>query len=336
MRTQPRSLTIFARFLGTILAALMVSSCGYSDELHQRHQLVFMLWNERYAELDQAIAQAYVEKGKGKLTSGQLRTRFWQLQNVDAAYEPEFDAWVARSGSAHAYLARGWFRLEQASRARGDAPASKTPPERFAKSREKALSGVDDLHQALKKDPLCAMCVGGEIYANLYLGRRDPELVETALRLDPNLWQPVAAHFISLYPQWGGSEEEMQAFIRRMDTKGNEKTVRRLNAMFYFRRGLAQQYNFRNYDEAIKEYETAISYSPNDDALKNVAEIYAQQGKHDKAAAALERNLRDNDEWDLYTIEALAQAYFAQGKNSDGTKMMRKRDELIRRFRNGE
>ena len=324
-------------FLLAVMVALVVGSCGYSDELHERHTLVKLLWEERYAELDQAIAQAYKEREKSRLSSNQLRTRIWQLQSVAPAFEPRFDNWVARQGSSHAHLARGWFRLEQASKTRGDGPASGIPPGRYDKVRELAQAGVDDLHQALSKDSRCAMCIGGEIFANLYLGRRDDELVERAFLIDRTLWQPVAAHFISLYPQWGGSEEEMQAFIQHMGTlKGTEKFVQRLNAMLHFQRGLAQQFTYRDSAEAIREYETAISHFPDSYALKNVAVMYSTQGQHDKAAAALERNLRENDEWDLYTIEALAQAYFAQGKRGEGDKMMKKRDELVRRFRNGE
>lgn len=326
-----------SKFPVIVLATLLLGSCGYSDDLHQRQTLVKLLWQEQYAELDKAISQAYVERGKGKISSNRLYTRFWQLQHVDPAFTPRFDRWVASQGSAHAYLARGWFRLEQARKIRGDGLARDISPDRFARVRELAQASVEDFHQALKKDPLCALCVGGEIDANLYLGKRDPELIETALSLDSNLWQPVAAHFVALYPQWGGSEEEMSAFIQRIETlKGPGKAVRHLNALFHFRRGLDQQFDAMNFPEAIKEYETAISYHPDEFALKNVAKLYSLQGRHDLAAAALERNLRENDEWDLYSIEALAQAYFAQGKNRDAEKMMNKRDELFRRYRNGE
>jgi tetratricopeptide (TPR) repeat protein len=320
-----------------VMAALLLGSCGYSDELHQRHSLLKLLWEERYAELDQAITQAYRERDKGKLSSNQLRTRIWQLQSVAPDFAPRFDSWVARQQSSHAYLARGWYRIEQASKIRGDGPASGVPPDRYAKVRELAELGIEDMRQALAKDSRCAMCIGGEIFANLYLGRRDDELLERAFLIDPTLWQPVAAHFISLYPQWGGSEEEMKAFIHRMGTLTRaEKVVQRLNAMFYFQRGLIQQFELRDYMAAIKEYETAISYFPDSFALKNIATIYSNQGRYDKAAEALERNLRDNDEWDLYTIEALAQAYFAQGKRGEGEKMIKRRVELLTRFRNGE
>ena len=105
--------------------------------------------------------------------------------------------------------------------------------------------------------------------------------------------------------------------------------------MFYFRRGLINQYEQLDYQEAIKNYEMAASHYPYDFAMKNLAELYMQQGDTQKAVTVLKRNLEANDPWDLYSIEALAQAYFAQGEQSKGEAMIKKRDELLTRFRNG-
>jgi tetratricopeptide (TPR) repeat protein len=319
------------------LVCLALSGCGYSDELSHRHKLLKLLWTEQYQELDQAIADAYGERRKGKLSSNQLRTRFWQLQHADTSFAGRFDQWVSRQDSAHAYLARGWFRLQQASKARGDGSLGGVSPDRLATMQSMLQAGTEDLRQALLRDPLCAMCVGGEIYANIYLGERDPSLIEKALSIDPKLWQPFAAHLISLSPQWGGSDEEMSAFISSMQERGSSKEIMdHLHALRYFQLGVAEQYGRSGSDKAIELYERALSYAPNSDALKNVAELYAARGWHAKAEAALERNLRENDEWDLYTIEALARVYFAQGKTREGEKMNRKREELISRFRRGE
>lgn len=326
----------FSLILRIFLVCLILSGCGYSDELSHRHNWLKLLWTEEYRELDQAIAKAYAYWRKGQLTSNQIRTRFWQLQHADPNFSGKFDRWVASQDSAHAYLARGWFRLQQASNVRGDGPLANVSPDREETMRSMMQGGTEDMRQALRRDPLCAMCVGGEIFANLYLGERDPSLIDKALSLDPKLWQPVAAHLISLSPQWGGSDEEMVAFIRNMQERGTSKEVLdRLQAQRYFQLGVIEQYSGDS-GKAVERYETALSYYPNSDALKNVAEIYAAQGRHDKAEASLERNLRENDEWDLYTIEALARVYFAQGKTRDGEKMNRKREELIGRFRRGE
>jgi tetratricopeptide (TPR) repeat protein len=325
------------RLSGVLLICLVLGACGYSDELHHAQTLLKLLWTEKYKELDQEIAAAYLERRKGKLSSNQIQARFWQLQNAAPAFSARFDRWVAQQDSAHAYLARGWYRLQQAGNLRGDGLAASVPASRREAMRALLHGGIEDMERALFKDPLCAMCIGGKIYANTLLGQRDPDLVEQALNLDPTLWQPLASHFVTLSPQWGGSEGAMKVFIRDMGSRGISKDfMNRLDALFYFQLGLIEQYDKRDNDAAIEKYEMAISSYPDSNALKNLAEVYASTGRYDKAAAALERNLRENDEWDLYTIEALAQAYFALGNTSDGKRMMKKRDELFRRYRNGE
>lgn len=330
----PRQFRAFAAF---ICLCLVLGGCGYSDEMHERQTWRKLLWYEKYGELDQLIDQAYVERQKGKLSSNRLRGRFWQLQQTDASFAPRFDAWVARQNSAHAYLARGWFRLQQASNIRGDGPASDVSAQNMASMRTLLTEAKADLAQSLLKDPLCAMCVGGEIYANTLLGKRDPGLIDQALSLDPNLWQPLAEHLVSLSTQWGGSDEAMERFISDMEARGYSKTILdRLNALRLFQQGLILQYDDHDVARAIEKYELAVSYAPNPNALQNLAELYAEQGRFEKASAALERNLRENDPWDLYSIEALAQTYFAQGRESDGKKMLDKRNELISRYSNGE
>ena len=85
----------------------------YSDELHQRHTWLKLLWVEQYAELEKAIAEAYAQREQGAVSSNTLRGRFWQLQHADASFAPKFDAWVTQEKSAHAYLARGLNLLQR-------------------------------------------------------------------------------------------------------------------------------------------------------------------------------------------------------------------------------
>lgn len=309
----------------------------YSDELHERHTWLKLLWIEQYAELDKTIADAYVQREKGTINSDRLRSRFWQLQQADGNFEPKLNAWVEQQNSAHAHLARGLYWLQRAENLRGSGPAREVSAEIMEQVRQLARRGVEDLQKALDLDAHCAMCVGGKIWAAYFLGLSDPSLVDKALVLDPTLGQPVIAHFGLLYPQWGGSEKEMTAFIQKMEAvPETARFTPRLHAMFYFRRGLVLHAEGKDIPAAIEAYETAIGYFPDSDALKNVAELYLRQGKPAKATQALERNLEENDAWDLYTLEALAQAYFGQGDSAKGKAMLEKRNELIARFRNGE
>lgn len=338
MMPAPLSLPQSYRTLAALIClCLVLGGCGYSDEMHQRQTLRKLLWHGKFVELDQAIDQAYRERQKGKLSSNRLRGRFWELQQTDSNFAARFDAWVANRESAHAYLARGWYRLEQASKIRGDGPFRSIPAQRVTAMRDLALRGTEDMAQALRKDPLCAMCVSGQIYANLLLGQTDPTLLDTAISLDPKLWQPFALHLMSLSPQWGGSDGAMTGFIDEMEQRGIDRSILdRLQARRLFQLGLILQYGTRDFAGAQEKYEQAIAYFADSDALKNLAEIHAARGNHAKAASLLERNLSENDEWDLYSIEALAQAYFADGRESDGNRMLRRRAELYSRYRNGE
>ena len=308
----------------------------YSDEQHERHTWLKLLWNEQYAELDKTIAAAYAQRDRGELSSDRLRGRFWQLQQADPpSFLPRIERWVEQQNSTYAYLARGLILLRGAGEVRGEGLARDVSEETWGHVRNLAQRGVDDMNKALELDPRCAMCVGGKIWAGYFLKGRDPRLIDQALALDPTLSQPVLAHFGLLYPQWGGSEAEMLAFIKKMEAAPETaKFSSQLNAVFYYRRGLDFQARGKA-AAAIKEYETALSFYPDSDALKNVAELYLQQGQPAKAAQALERNL-EQDPWDLYTIEALAQAYIGQGESAKGKAMQEKRTELITRFRNGE
>lgn len=334
----PSSLLQDFRLLATLSClALFLGGCGYSDEMHQRQTWRKLLWYEKYGELDQAIDQAYVERQKGKLSSNRLRGRFWELEQTDANFAPRFDAWVANRQSAHAYLARGWYRLERARKLRGDGPFRGIPPNRVAAMRDLALLGSEDMAQALTKEPLCAMCVGGQMYANILLGQSDPALIDLAVSLDPKLWQPFGLQLMSLSPQWGGSDSAMEDFINAMEQRGiDRKILDQLQARRLFQLGLNAQYGTRDYAEARQIYEQALTYFADSDVLKNLAELYAMEGDSAKAASLLERDLAENDEWDLYSIEALAQAYFAGGRESDGKRMLRRRAELFSRYSNGE
>ncbi len=338
MMPVPPSLTHGFRLLVTLIClSLFLGGCGYSDEMHERQTWRKLLWYEKYGELDQAIDQAYVERQKGKLSSNRLRGRFWELQQTDASFAPRFDAWVTNRKSAHAYLARGWFRLERAGKLRGDGPFRGIPPNRVAAMRDLALLGSEDMAQALTKEPLCAMCVGGQMYANILLGQSDPALIDLAVSLDPKLWQPFGLQLMSLSPQWGGSDSAMEDFINAMEQRGiDRKILDQLQARRLFQLGLNAQYGTRDYAEARQIYEQALTYFADSDVLKNLAELYAMEGDSAKAASLLERDLAENDEWDLYSIEALAQAYFAGGRESDGKRMLRRRAELFSRYSNGE
>lgn len=151
--------------------------------------------------------------------------------------------------------------------------------------------------------------------------------LDQALSLDPKLWQPFGLQLMSLSPQWGGSDGAMVDFIDDMERRGiDRKILDQLQARRLFQLGLNAQYGTRDHAEARQIYEQALTYIADTNVLKNLAELHAAQGDHAKAVSLLEKDLAENDESDLYSIEALARSYFAEGRDKDGKRMPRRRD----------
>lgn len=87
-------------------------------------------------------------------------------------------------------------------------------------------------------------------------------------------------------------------------------------------------------DLALEWYERGRTEHPYDMLMKHLAAAYMEKKEVGKAVTILEDNLKLNDAWDLYTIEALAQAYFESEQQDKGKEMLRKRDEAQHRYNN--
>ena len=87
---------------------------------------------------------------------------------------------------------------------------------------------------------------------------------------------------------------------------------------------------------AIAEYEKAVSFYPDSFALTDLGHIYMRAGNCDAAVALFKRNLEENDEWDLYTLESLMQAHDCAGNDWQFSRVDAKRSELFARYRGGK
>jgi tetratricopeptide (TPR) repeat protein len=187
-------------------------------------------------------------------------------------------------------------------------------------------------HQKLSA---CALCSAERIRINRALGQplRDSEyLLDEALLADPGAPSAVFQYFAHLYPQWGGSFEQMRAFIDHIQSRVNDPAIlAELESRFCWEQARAAE-SRRDNKSAFAWYERGVTAHPYDMLMKNLAEAYTERGEYRKAVDILERNLQVNDPWDLYTIEALAQAYFRSDQQKQGEAMMQKRDEAQERY----
>ncbi|MFZ6875839.1 hypothetical protein ACO0LF_27535 [Undibacterium sp. Di27W] len=310
---------------------------GYADEEHEQNILASMLWRGEFNKLDQTLDGGFAKKQAGQLNSNTLYTRFGTLSRLDKEYKKQFDRWVKTSRHGYAYLARGMFLQEQAWEARGAKFAAETSKSQFAAFHRLAALARQDFNKANEKITACAICAGELIRNNKALSKQEDDLalLKTALQQDHGLYSPAYAYLNKLLPQWGGSFNEMEAFINYIkQNTDDEILVEQLKSRLCYERGMAI---YREDTEGARIWlEKGLNSQPYQLLINELALLYAKKNSHQQAIALLEKSMANGNEWDLYTLEALAQSYFALGMQVKGDKLIAKRDEAVRRFRDGE
>ena len=194
-----------------------------------------------------------------------------------------------------------------------------------------------DINKANAKLPNCAMCAAALISNNGAVGMQEAnkKLLANALQQDPTLWAPAIAFLGTLPPQWGGSYSQMEAFIAAIDEKvGDKALTEHLQSRFYYHRG---NNAYRESREAARVwFEKGLNAHPYQLLVNELALIYSLKNDHKRAAELLENSMANGNEWDLYTLEALAQAYSNMGMTVKAEKLMAKRKEATERFRMGQ
>jgi tetratricopeptide (TPR) repeat protein len=325
------------KLLAAIFLAVFLSSCGYRDDLHMRHHQLGMFWNYRFQELDTSLDEQYNLYKKGKLTGAEFSRQIFSLEWANEGAAKRFSGYVqAMPNSKWSHLLHGLYLVKQAGEARGSETFNKTPQANFAKMTELAEQAKVLLETAHKHEAPFGLYAGGVMKINLLLNLDDDNksLVDEAMARDGDIWRAPISYFQTLYPQWGGSESAMLAFIEEVKPK-NAKLAKALQADFYWRRGREYQGNGQ-LDAEIAAHEKAISLDAHSDALTDLGAIYMRAGKCDQAVELFKRNLEENDEWDLYTLESLMQAHDCAGNSWQFSRVKAKRSELFARYRAGE
>ena len=328
------------KLLAAIFLAAFLSSCGSHDTLYMRHHQLWLLWNKQYQALETSLDEQYNLYKQGKLKGAELSLQIQAIEYANAGADAKFAGYVeAMPNSKWSHLLYGLYLVKQAGDARGSETYSKTPQASFEKMRELAEQAKELLEVAHEHQAPFGLYAGGMIKINQLLNVDDENksLVDEAMAREGDIWRAPNIYFQTLYPQWGGSEKAMAEFVVEVRSK-NPKLSKALQADFHWRRG--REYGGYggpgNPEAAIAEYEKAVSFNSHRFALTDLGYIYMLAGRCDEAVALFERNLEDNDEWDLYTLESLMQAHDCAGNSWQFSRVKAKRSELFARYRGGE
>ena len=146
----------------------------------------------------------------------QLLVQYQPFYNTDPAMEPLLTEWIAQFPKSYpARLARGIYYRKVGETKRGSAWASKTPQTNFEQLNKFLDLATDDL---LASRPLTEKPVVSIVHLMNITRHRDGDLgnrywLEEANRIDPLNYGARRRYIFTLTPRWGGSYEEMYAYL---------------------------------------------------------------------------------------------------------------------------
>ena len=253
-----------------VLALVLVSLCSglraESPTPPTQSETLDLLAREQFSELDQrygAIQQAYKD---GRISDEDLRAAFRAFYATDAALEPKYKAWIQHSPKSYvAHLARGIYFKKVGGERRGGKFISETSEEQIngMEAAYDVAAAEFDASRALDDRPLLTYL--HSIDLNMAVGDKEESrrLLDLAVTIDPRNFIVREKYMGSLQTRWGGSVDEMKAFLAECRHAGlSASHLKALEALVVEDEGWAHQYGDGDLHAAARAYRKAAKLDP--------------------------------------------------------------------------
>ncbi|PSF35031.1 hypothetical protein C7H19_17975 [Aphanothece hegewaldii CCALA 016] len=187
----------------------------------QAENILNLLEQEKYTQIEQILNNSIKEK---KLTRGGFYYAVSVLDTAMSSLDPSWvtflDNWIKKSpNSTIAYSVRAYFHYYQAWDIRGNRYVNKTPAENIQEYLKRLALATADTEKAIALNSNNPIAIFAKLRIKRNMGRssaRDFEPVfKKAITLVPNFMQAYQEKSLYLTPQWGGSEQQVLAFVRQ-------------------------------------------------------------------------------------------------------------------------
>ncbi len=246
-----------------VTGVLPLSAHAAEDSYLDSIELIELLQNRQYQELEQRLSEAQKRYEQGLVSDSVVMLAFKALANSDPAHEELLNEWVeAMPNSFAALAARGMYYVDVGWSLRGTAYAGKTSKAQFSGMRDYHRRGLFDLQMAVASNP-AFIAAYAEIISASKSSSSDALLKETlqqALEFDPRSYVVRKAHLLGLMPRWGGSYDSIERFIEdtRKYSDENPKLKPLLGFADYVR---ARRFGDRSkYQKAVEHYTKALAH----------------------------------------------------------------------------
>jgi tetratricopeptide (TPR) repeat protein len=343
------TLILISSFL-LLFTIFPLRSYGANNNSPDKLKILSLLKDERFKELDNLLSSYQASYEADTSNDASVIKGYYSFENSDTKLEFKLNKWIKRMPKSYsAYLSRAIYYKNLGWLSRGYAFAQDTSESQFENMRNYFALAINDLKTALSLNPKLIMAYESLISISMTVDT-PPGTNEAILRkveqFDPASFLIRRRYIFSLQPKWGGSIDEMKAFINESkqycDMNPRLKIISgyvpyalgdmirkkdRLKALeyynqalsygdhwwFFYKRGLNFYFMDKN-NEAIKDFSRALLINPqHSEVLSSRGWAYYHLDRYQEALQDF--NLAINlDALEPHTLRGRGSTYYAQQK----------------------
>jgi tetratricopeptide (TPR) repeat protein len=278
-----------------------------------------LLKSNQFADLDRRFSAIQTGYRNGTVTDQELRAAFRVFYATDAALEAKYDAWIAQFPNSYvAHLARGIYYKTVGEERRGPASFSETTAQQL-RGMEAALGKASqDLRASVGLDAKPLLTYFYMLAVANYLGDKAEvrELLDQSTKADPGNLIVRECYMQTIEPRWGGSVEQMYAFLDESRRTGLPRVrLQLLESTIVAEQAMRHQQD-GDYVAAERDYRKAIALG-GEVCLPCLAWVLTLENKFEDAIAVYSKVL-DSNPADINSRANRGRAYMEAGKVREG------------------
>lgn len=275
-------------------------------------QMRALLKDGRYAEMDKQLTAIQQGYESGSISDEQLYRAFQAFYYSDVDLEPKFDQWVARFPRSYtALVARGIYYGAMGWTRRGNKYANDTSDKQFAGMHAYHGMALRDLAKSIEltAKPILSYAEAIGLGSTQDSPWKNRALLDQANRKDPRNMVGRRAYLRSIRSRWGGSPEQMAAFVAECRKAQLDPAVlQKFEASVIADRAWVMMRS-GDYPGAEKAYAQALAMNPDDrDTLTQMSNVLIHEKKYAQAVAPLSK-LIDMEPYNTFALSSRGAIY---------------------------
>jgi len=265
----------------------------------EQRQIADLLEKRDYAGLERILSGRQLAFESDPKATRQLEQAFQVFAKVPRRSEAALSEWIKAAPSSYsAHVARAGFYLSRGIEERGEDYSKDTSSEHIDAMEAYFDESLDDLERSLELSQKPYLSRRYAMAIMLYTGSRDEfnTAYLEALRLAPGSVETRLAYMRNLEPRWGGSYQQMEAFVAEsrpaLDPRDANRLAARIPAYHAF-----ESIRAKDYSQALVQFAPAIALDPDAQYLCERAYAMAELKMYNQAFSDVDRALsasRDN------------------------------------------